>query len=577
MSAAGQLAAAAAAFIELRLVPFTRPGSRLLVRRTTSGLSVCRAEYEVDADDAVAVASLRLWDGAAELPVSAVHVDRIEFGEGTASLTFADRRALSIGARSPVRLRLELPDGTGFDREVGGAHGSVRLLVEDDRSVAIHAEDAHAGHLGRARDAWLEWFARCPSVRADLQPMAAHCWWVLGANQVELASVPGSRAVVPAKLGYVALWQWDAYFIAVGLRHGDLDLAAEQLALAFRFQSADGQLPDLLHDTGVLAGSDDLPSADLARLRELGSPAAGAEVRVPLTKPPLAALALARLADAGLDPERVRSLLPAVQRSQQWWFDHCVAADGLPEYGHPYSSGLDDSPVFDADLPVATPDLAAYLEVQDLVLADVLAELGYRDAAIAHRQRADDTRILLMRLWDRAGRRFAPRGRRGRVAAHTVLDLLPLLTGRLPMDVVAALVADLVDPGGFAAPHPVPSVALNDPAFDPERMWRGPTWLNTNWLLIEGLLRSGHDELATELAECTLAMVVAAGGAYEYFNPLTGTRPPRAAAAFGWTAALFLDLAVRFAPAGLDRASALEQDAEYNIQCARTPGGMVEQ
>jgi glycogen debranching enzyme len=133
-----------------------------------------------------------------------------------------------------------------------------------------------------------------------------------------------------------------------------------------------------------------------------------------------------------------------------------------------------------------------------------------------------------------------------------VLDLLPLLTGTLPADVVAAVVDDLGDPATFAAPHPVPTVALADPAFDPERMWRGPVWLNTNWLLVEGLRRSGCPDAARRLAERTLAMVVAAGGAFEYFNPVTAGRPPRAVPAFGWTAALFIDLAVRYAPPDLD-------------------------
>jgi hypothetical protein len=549
MSAPGRLADAAAAFLDLRLVPFTLPGSRLLVRRADVGLSICRAEYEVAADAAVAVRSLRLFEKNTELPVTAVHVDRIEFGGGVATLTFAGPCELSLGAAVPVRAAVDLPDGGRIDAVIGDR--AIGLVV-DGHQVRVHGHAAHADHLAATRGTWLDWFARCPSVRADLQAMAAHCWWVLGANQVEIDLVPGSRAVVPSKLGYVALWQWDAYFIAIGLRHGDLDLAREQLELAFRFQAADGQLPDVVHDGGVLAGSDDLPPGDLARLRELASPAADPDAPIPLTKPPLAALALVRLAESGAPGEWLRGTLTRAAASQQWWFDHCLATDGLPEYGHPYSSGLDDSPVFDAELPVATPELAAYLELQDRLLADLVAGFGEADAAGSHRLRAEDTRARLLGLWQPEPGRFAPRGGSGPIASHTVLDLLPLLTGTLPADVVAAVVNDLGDPATFAAPHPVPTVSLADPAFDPERMWRGPVWLNTNWLLVEGLLRSGCPDAARRLAERTLAMVVAAGGAFEYFNPVTAGRPPRAVPAFGWTAALFIDLAVRYAPPGLD-------------------------
>jgi glycogen debranching enzyme len=543
VSRAERLAEAAASFIDLRQVPFTLPGSRLLVREASGGgLSVCRAEYEVDADDAIAVRSLRLCDRAGDvLPVTRVRVDRIEFGGGVATLTIGAADELSLGGLA--RCSLEFADGSSCERTL--EDGDVRIAIADDRGVRVDQGEGHERRLARTEQTWRAWFERCPRVHADVEATAAHCWWVLGANQVGLELVPGSRVVVPSKLGYVALWQWDAYFIAIGLRHGDLDLAVEQLDLALRYQGSDGQLPDVVHDDGVLAGSDDLPPADRARLRELGPPAADPGVPVPLTKPPLAALALSRLAESGAPEEWVRRTLPVVRASQQWWFDHCLAADGLPEYDHPYSSGLDDSPVFDADLPVATPDLVAYLELQDVLLADLLAGLGEAEPAERHRARAAETRRLLRRLWQPAARRFAPRGRSGPVAPHAVVDLLPLLTGTLPQDVAAALAADVENPRTFGAPHPVPTVALDDPSFSPEQMWRGPAWVNTNWLLIEGLMRSGYPESARWLAEQTLAMVH--GGACEYYNPLTGQRPLRAAPIFSWTAALFLDLAVRFA------------------------------
>jgi glycogen debranching enzyme len=75
-------------------------------------------------------------------------------------------------------------------------------------------------------------------------------------------------------------------------------------------------------------------------------------------------------------------------------------------------------------------------------------------------------------------------------------------------------------------------------------MWRGPVWLNTNALLIEGLRRSGFTAPARQLAERTVAMVINAGGPHEYFDPRTGTRPGRAVTAFSWSAALFVELAV---------------------------------
>ena len=544
MTRSTRLAQAAAEFIDLELVPFTLPGSRLLVRfGADRDLVVQRAEYEVDPADAVVIRTLRLVDEQGRrLQVSRVRVDRIEFGDGEAVLTFADVDALTLAGPGLAEVQLEYPDGR-VASQVGGA---LRLSVGADRNVSVDAEPDFAGQLARTASVWSKWFDRCPATRPELEAIVAHCWWVLGANQIEIDGLPGSRAVAPSKLGYVALWQWDAYFIAIGLRHGELRLAQEQLELALRFAEPDGQLPDVIHDGGVLSSSDGLPPADLARLRELGSPASDPSDRVPLTKPPLAALALARLAEAGASLDWLASMLPTVQASQQWWLDTCVGADGLPEYDHPYSSGLDDSPVFDTDLPVATPDLAAYLAVQDRQLADLLTRLGDEPAAARHRARAADSERALLRLWDACRGRFVARGAHGRVAAHTVVDLLPLLSGTLPEHVADALVAELSVPRAFGSPVPVPTVAVCDPAFNGERMWRGPVWVNTNWLLIEGLLASGYAVQAVQLAHRTLAMVAAAGGAFEYYHPVTGLRAGRAAPAFAWTAALIVDLSVRF-------------------------------
>ena len=88
------------------------------------------------------------------------------------------------------------------------------------------------------------------------------------------------------------------------------------------------------------------------------------------------------------------------------------------------------------------------------------------------------------------------------------------------------------------------SVAVGDPDFSDERMWRGPVWVNTNALVIEGLRASGHPALARDLAERTVALVVHGGGPHEYFNPITGEKARTATTAFGWSAALFIDLAV---------------------------------
>ena len=521
-------------FLDLRLAPFTMPGSRLLV--TDDGwLHVSAAEYE---QDPVPLARLRLLKAGSPVPLTRATPHRLEFGQA-ARLTFDGPDALSIMADAPgLEVAYQI---TGQPVEHFPLTHGFRIAWIGGRP-SVGPSPAHDGAEAASKRMWSQWFAKCPAVREDLAPMAAYCWWVLAANTVHLAHTGSARVVVPSKLGYMGLWQWDAYFIAIGLRHGDMPLAREQLSLAFRFATPDGQLPDVVHDGGVLSSSDDLPPGDVARLSADGSTTMLA--RVPLTKPPLAAWAVRKLEEIEPDARWLSAVLPAVRASQEWWFRAGEAS--LPVYDHPYSSGLDNSPVFDAPLPVTTPDLAAYLVVQDQTLAAMLAARGDEVSAAACRKRAERTLGRLLGLWHQPSGIFKSiTGDARHVAADTVLGLLPLFTGRLPTEQADQLVAALDDPQRFGGAWRVPTVSRCDPSFNPNAMWRGPVWLNTNALLIEGLQASGYPERARELAEQTLAMVQAAGGPYEYFNPDTAARPPHAVPMFSWTAALFIDLAVR--------------------------------
>jgi glycogen debranching enzyme len=76
-------------------------------------------------------------------------------------------------------------------------------------------------------------------------------------------------------------------------------------------------------------------------------------------------------------------------------------------------------------------------------------------------------------------------------------------------------------------------------AFDPSRYWQGPTWVNMNWAIVQGLHRCGATELAEVLRRRTLELIARSGFA-EYFSPLTGQG--FGARNFSWTAALTLAL-----------------------------------
>lgn len=121
----------------------------------------------------------------------------------------------------------------------------------------------------------------------------------------------------------------------------------------------------------------------------------------------------------------------------------------------------------------------------------------------------------------------------------TIGTFMPLYAGSITKQRATELVHLLMNHRKYWLHHPVPSVPLDSEFFDADRYWQGPSWVNTNWLIIDGLRRYGFNEEADELTRRTLS-VVAQAGPYEYFDPVDGKG--LGAADFSWTAALTIDL-----------------------------------
>jgi glycogen debranching enzyme len=152
---------------------------------------------------------------------------------------------------------------------------------------------------------------------------------------------------------------------------------------------------------------------------------------------------------------------------------------------------------------------------------------------------------MIEELWDERRGWFVALHDDKSVPVLTPFNLLPLWTGRLPEALVERLLRLLQDPSAFWPKWPLPTVALSDPKFDPVQMWRGPTWANVNYLFVEALTRIGQHELARRLRRKTLELLMQHSDIYEYYNPLTAERPPKAAPIYGWSCAVFIDLAIQ--------------------------------
>jgi glycogen debranching enzyme len=129
-------------------------------------------------------------------------------------------------------------------------------------------------------------------------------------------------------------------------------------------------------------------------------------------------------------------------------------------------------------------------------------------------------------------------------------SLAPLAIPELPLHVRCRLVEDqLLDPRRFRAAFGIPSVSMDEPSFKPGfawwRCWRGPSWMNTTWLLAPAMRSLGYVEEANRVVE-SMIVAVDRHGFREYYNPNTGQG--LAARGFGFST-LLLDL---LATSGID-------------------------
>ena len=185
----------------------------------------------------------------------------------------------------------------------------------------------------------------------------------------------------------------------------------------------------------------------------------------------------------------------------------------------------------------------ALLVVSNTALGEIAHELGSTIEPELQRSFLA-TEEAIEELWDEpTGLYYSRHGVTGELlVSPTVAAFLPLWAGVAKPARARRLIGHLAEPSTFWPSCPVPSVPIDAPPFDDDRYWKGPTWVNTNWMIVEGLRNYGANDVADDLRHRTLGLVHAAGFA-EYFSALTGV--PYGADEFSWTAALTLDLLAR--------------------------------
>ena len=345
--------------------------------------------------------------------------------------------------------------------------------------------------------------------------------------------VPAPRSLIKREMVtmmhqlFYQCYGWQQAFQAIA-NCRNVDFAWDLLQSVFDYQSTEtGQIPDHI---------DEITVTYLA------------------FKPPIYGVALNWLLDrcdlSAISRERRELLYGALSRYYRFFFEYRdLDRDGLPEYHHCDESGCEDTTMFIRGLPLANPELAAFMVSTADALSRLAALLGKGEEAEAwDREAAALTDRALKAYWN--GKRFvAFRAGTGEIIeTGSISFFTPLLMGkRLPKEIVDTVVADLFRENVNVTPYGVPSEALDSQYF--EHGWsKGTIQSPTTCLVVLGLAACGRTEEARELAG-RYARTLKKAGMYHMIDPITGIGNDKAIGVnnvqywAAWTAGVFAILA----------------------------------
>jgi hypothetical protein len=380
---------------------------------------------------------------------------------------------------------------------------------------------------------------------SDLDLVRERCRKVLAGNWREGKRADGLAFgyTCPSPGHYPWQWFWDSAFTAITWRRFDPARARRELESLLTAQRDDGFIGHTIFWNQPLTGNRRFTY-------NVTDPDAGMTASI---QPP--ALAWAWRIAVGNPSEH-----PGIRRQHDWLAEHRdLDGDGLLWIVQPDESGLDASPQFDPIWRHRAHGRAGFLllvrrnrrlgyELRRIAAAggpvclEIVTNVLYNLSRLALGQ-SSLTPALIERCWDERRGLFqsVARPAPGRSLPVTIAALAPLALPDLPERIARRLIEEhLLDAGQFWTPVSSPSVSLAEPSFalrDKGRVgqriyWRGPTWVNTAWLVWLGLTRLGYRDHAAELAD-GLGAAVKRFGLREYYNPVNGMG--MGAINFGWS------------------------------------------
>ena len=301
------------------------------------------------------------------------------------------------------------------------------------------------------------------------------------------------EGIVPSHaVGYfVGFWAWDSWKYSAALAKVHPELAKNNIRAMFDYQLPDGMIIDCIHTDSSENNARD-------------------------SKPPLISWAVDEIFTHTKDTAFVREMYPQLMDYYNWWYtkrDH--DKNGMCEFGSTdgtleaaaWESGMDNAIRFDDakmlkndpyedawSLDQESVDLNSYLALESKLLKKFSSLLGVTFDAPDYSDRVADY------FFDNENNFFFDR----RLDGGSFINEMgceaytPLWTKVATSEQVAKMLPILQDTAKFSTYIPFPTIAADNPKYDPKGYWRGPIWLDQTYFAIRGLRNYGYTKLADE-------------------------------------------------------------------------------
>lgn len=301
------------------------------------------------------------------------------------------------------------------------------------------------------------------------------------------------EGIVPSHAAYyfVGFWAWDTWRFSAALAKFDPELAKDNIRAMFDYQQPDGMIIDCIYTD---------PAENNARD----------------SKPPLVSWAVDEIFTHTNDTAFISEMYPQLMAYYKWWYnkrDH--NRNGMCEYGSTdgtleaaaWESGMDNAIRFDDakmlknngaedawSMDQESVDLNAYLALECKLLKKFASILGVTFDGPDYSSQVADY------FFDKEkGFFFDRRLKDGSFIQEPGCEAYtPLWTEVATADQVKAMLPLLTDTAKFSTYIPFPTVAADNPKYNPRGYWRGPIWLDQTYFTIRGLRNYGYNKMADE-------------------------------------------------------------------------------